>query len=1081
MAKSRAQQAAIAISMKKAGKKPKKMQKGGKAKTLNKVSKQLAKASKMHAGQSKKIAKLAEMMKDGGYPKSDKNDFMKRMGYYQGGGLAATPMYGANTMPGAPETASITYKEADKARLKALEDELKESQESTKFQDEAQAELQKQASTISGIEQGLSQGIKGADKLGLFDKLKEKGAQKAAEKLGQETLMKGTTLAGGVSDDALKALAPKLFEKSTTSALQGATSSLPSSLTNFSAPALTTTPLSQLGTTASTSLVNPALGQQGANLLNTGATAGASASKGLIGGVGTGGVGAIASLAGEGIKMASDDQDATTMNTGETIGSGLSGIGTGIGAAMTTAALMGSSLGPVGTAAGVIGGAVYGLGKGLIQRSKARKEEAKAEKKQKEEVNKIQAKSRLEALKSKEYSGYDFGSDIRQSGGFSKKLDTLQDSLTVAGVFPALGAVPDLINTGISSGRAVYNYAKGDTAAAKANLANAGVSLVSAVPGYGDALSIPKVAKTAIKYGSKVKKGKAAARLAEPLVSQPNMPSTDVNQTFAAETTGVRPPIISQPIVTPNVPTKQYQPLPPGGFASLLNKKQMGGVKLPGGMAKPIPGSDAIEFKGKSHAQGGIMVDPMTEVEGDETMDQVTMKKGGKRDYFFSQHLKMGGKSFAKRHKDILKNGGSQKDIDALAKLQEEKAGRNPNDVKLGAGGYYLDGGEFMNYTQTNYNNDVNQDGIDDFTQGVTTRTQYYPGTTIPIEQPPVVEDETPTTPTTTTTSNTKNKPTNTTKNTTQTGYPDADGDGVPDAIDPDSTLFNVPITTNNEEFRMEGVEDADMTMGPPEFDYNSLSDEDKSVVDKANSGAELTDLEKKALKRLGRDVPGLALAAGAAQLIAPAYAFFKKDRVAEQMGSPGRIKAPTLDRISYNTERAANAADNRAMNRFIETSGIGPAGIIAKMSAYRRKQDGDLKIAAQESRVNTEIANREAQMAQQANVRNVANAMRADQINTQLREAQLAANENRRLEAVDAFTERTAGLAGDLMSYKATERLARATGDMGIYERDRLRNFLKNQINPRTGKPYTNADIAEVFNKRFGEAQVTKEDKKDE
>ena len=196
------------------------------------------------------------------------------------------------------------------------------------------------------------------------------------------------------------------------------TGSLPSSLTSFTPPPLTTTPLSQLGTTTSTSLASDALGQQGANLLNTGATAGASASKGLIGGIGPGGVGAIASIAGEGLKMASDDQDATTMNTGETIGSGLSGIGTGIGAAMTTAALMGSSLGPVGTAAGVVGGALYGLGKGLVQRNKARKEEEKAEQKQREEISKVQAKSRLEALKSKEYSGYDFGSDIRQSGGY---------------------------------------------------------------------------------------------------------------------------------------------------------------------------------------------------------------------------------------------------------------------------------------------------------------------------------------------------------------------------------------------------------------------------------------------------------------------------------------------------------------------------------------------------------------------------------------------------------------------------------------------------------------------------------------
>jgi hypothetical protein len=1188
MAKSRAQQAAIAISMKKAGKKPKQMKKGGKAKTLSKVSKQLAKASKMHAGQSKKIAKLAEMMKEGGYPKSDKNDFMKRMGYYQGGGLAATPMYGSNTIPGSPETASITYQEADKARLKALEDELKESQESTKFQDEAEAEIQKQAATISNIEQGLSQGTKGADKLGLFDKLKEKGAQKTADKLGQEALMKGTTLAGGLSDDALKALAPKLFEKGTTSALQGATSSLPSSLANFSTPALTTTPLSQLGTTASTSLVNPALGQQGANLLNTGANVGAGAGKGLIGGVGTGGVGAIASLAGEGIKMASDDQDATTMNTGETVGSGLSGIGTGIGAAMTTAALMGSSLGPVGTAAGVIGGAVYGLGKGLIQRGKARREEKKAEKRQKAAVAKIASIKRLEALKSKEYSGYDFGADLRQSGGFSKKLDALQDSLTVAGIIPALGAVPDLINTGISGGRAVYNYATGDTAAAKSNLANAGVSLVSAVPGYGDALSVPKVAKTAIKYGSKVKKGKAAANL---LATSPaeRMPSMNVDQTFSAESTGVRSPIIPEMMNLPKFP--QQPPIPKIGpstrkhggvkqaggykdafmkgirypvvgdrydteksvenlqgyianeeeaarslkratnikkqidsgnfnlqgapnipnapsYSDLLDtqkasmdtirsnfhgqvfdlpttKKQKGGVKLPGGMAKPIPGSDAIEFKGKSHAQGGIMVDPMTEVEGDETMDKVTMKHGGKSDYFFSQHLKMGGKSFAQRHKDILKNGGRQKDIDALAKLQEKKAGRNPNDVKLGAGGYYQGGGPFNrnpnDFGQV-YNDGTPVYNDQGLVQPPASLVQNFQNTMYPQAiQYPVVGDIDPVensfkpASTTTTTSNTKNESTNTTNNgeeelNLEEMYPNIDPNNLTDS----TSEFVVPGPTD-------GLTEIDIQNSGSNYNLDiPISEEDQNIINKANSGADLTDLEKKALKRLGRDVPGLALAAGAAQLIAPAYAFFKKDRVAEQMGSPGRIKAPTLDRISYNTERAANAADNRAMNRFIETSGIGPAGIIAKMSAYRRKQDGDLKIAAQESRVNTEIANREAQMAQQANVRNVANAMQADQINTRLREAQLAANENRRLEAVDAFTERTAGLAGDLMSYKATERLARATGDMGIYERDRLRNFLKNQINPRTGKPYTNADIAEVFNKRFAQPTATEDDKKE-
>jgi hypothetical protein len=77
-------------------------------------------------------------------------------------------------------------------------------------------------------------------------------------------------------------------------------------------------------------------------------------------------------------------------------------------------------------------------------------------------------------------------------------------------------------------------------------------------------------------------------------------------------------------------------------------------------------------------------------------------------------------------------------------------------------------------------------------------------------------------------------------------------------------------------------------------------------------------------------------------------------------------IRAERLDRVSYNTERAQNAADARAMNRFIETSGMGPAGIIAKMASYGRKQAGDLKIAAAESRANTEIGNQEAQIAMQ-------------------------------------------------------------------------------------------------------------------
>ncbi len=985
-----------------------------KRKTLKKVSKQLTKASKMHAGQSKKIAKLAESLQEGGYPKSDKKDFMKRMGYYQGGGLATPPMYGANTMPGSQETAAITYTEADPSKLKALEEQLKETQESTQYMDKAEANMAKQQATIDSIEQSLGQGLEKAEELGVFDKLKARGAQKAADKLGREALAKGTTLAGGVSDDALQALAPKLFEKSITPGIQSATSSLPSSLANFTAAPL------QVGQSGATSLIPSSMGTQGANLLNTGANVGASAGKGLIGSVGPGGVGAIASLAGEGIKMASDDQDATTMNTGESIGSGLSGIGTGIGAAMTTAALMGTSLGPLGTAAGAIGGAVYGLGKGLISRGKARREMKKAEKKQERDEQNIASAQKLEALKSRMYSGYDMGADIAEYGGVRRYNDG--------------GVGENIFQKGVQkTGEFLLKKAPG---------------LVGRLGKFGTAVSAPVMLYDFYNRGQEMSGGKV----------RPNITEEEMNK--------ANPSMGGKSIAEVNAGIPKFK-----GFSF-----EMGGVKLPGGMAKPIPGSDAIEFKGRSHEQGGIMIDPNTEVEGDETMDKVTMKNGGKNDYFFSQHLKLGGKSFAQRHKDLLKNGGTQGEIDYLAKLQEEKAGRNPNVVKLGSGWYITYQGDqpdysnfapadatsvgiFVDRSPLNVPNplglDLNLNGVPDYLEN---QSDFK---VVPDEEKEEKKKE-------------ENKKTNTKPKEEEKRE---EFNFTP--IQP-KTITQIPVNNAPAPGTYVDLQGNTVTpqMGPEGFDYDSLSQEDKNVIDKANSNQELTDLEKKALKRLNRDVPGLAMAAGAAQLIAPAYAFFKKDRVAEQMGAPGRIKAPALDRVSFNAERAANAAQSRAINRSIDTSGAGPAGIIAKMSTYRQKQQGDIQIAAQEARMNTAIANQEAQMEQQANARNVANAMQADQINTQLRERQLAANEDRRLGAIDSFTERTAGLAGDLMSYKANERLARATGDMGIYERDRLRNFLSKEINPRTNKPYTNAEIAQLFNIRFGEAQPTKETK---
>jgi len=102
---------------------------------------------------------------------------------------------------------------------------------------------------------------------------------------------------------------------------------------------------------------------------------------------------------------------------------------------------------------------------------------------------------------------------------------------------------------------------------------------------------------------------------------------------------------------------------------------ELGGYRVPGGQVVPI-GEDAVKFIGRKHSEGGIKLDPRTEVEGGETMDKVMMNGGKPNDYFFSAYLKLGGKSFAKRHEELVKAGAGQAEIQQLAKMQESVANK---------------------------------------------------------------------------------------------------------------------------------------------------------------------------------------------------------------------------------------------------------------------------------------------------------------------------------------------------------------------------------------------------------------------
>ncbi len=122
-------------------------------------------------------------------------------------------------------------------------------------------------------------------------------------------------------------------------------------------------------------------------------------------------------------------------------------------------------------------------------------------------------------------------------------------------------------------------------------------------------------------------------------------------------------------------------------FTSSYFQAKLGGAKkLPGGYEIPIGPNGEVKYVGNTHKEGGIMESANTEVENQETKDMVMMNTGKPKEYFFSEYLKLGGKSFSKIHEDMVKAGASQEQIQALAKKQEEVAGRDSKQVAMYGG-----------------------------------------------------------------------------------------------------------------------------------------------------------------------------------------------------------------------------------------------------------------------------------------------------------------------------------------------------------------------------------------------------------
>ena len=93
------------------------------------------------------------------------------------------------------------------------------------------------------------------------------------------------------------------------------------------------------------------------------------------------------------------------------------------------------------------------------------------------------------AYKMKKFSGFKSSPAKHGDTPLHKRslVDKVQLGLSVAGQTPVFGAIPDLVNTGISGGRAIRARLKGDKEGAKKHLKKAVVSGVSSIPGPGDA------------------------------------------------------------------------------------------------------------------------------------------------------------------------------------------------------------------------------------------------------------------------------------------------------------------------------------------------------------------------------------------------------------------------------------------------------------------------------------------------------------------------------------------------------------------------------------------------------------------
>lgn len=416
-----------------------------------------------------------------------------------------------------------------------------------------------------------------------------------------------------------------------------------------------------------------------------------------------------------------------------------------------------------------------------------------------------------------------------------------------------------------------------------------------------------------------------------------------------------------------------------------------GGMKLDGGMAVNIPGSDAVEFKGNRHSAGGIN-DGTSEVEHGETKDGVSSKKhgGAQMPYYFSDYVntdgskKYGGNSYADAHKRLIASGGTQEQIDALAASQEVARGDDPSKIAQ-EGGFPSK----VDNTRVSTTNDVDPKGNFVKYRGGDAGDYGSSFWTGKLEADKAEYAR-----------NFGKKQ--------EGGMKHQGGSFQGTAYDTPASYFGP-----NEDMVRYNMRDIELGNNLPAAEMEEFNSLTEGVNDQVGGAAgqvgngytndEASNVTSNgnllANKYATEDKLGLA-----ASMLAPMTAYTMTPGQMPAQGSVTPVEAPVFKYTNMNEVRAQNERDFQKVSQYIKTSGGGPADMINLMSAYDRKMIANQNVSSEENKGDIAIDNMNADSQFKADVTNVGNELDMKKIKLQSDMANVQMSEDQKANKVEAL-----------------------------------------------------------------------------